>query len=396
MATRRDRAVELLIAGAGPVGLFAALVALRRGLSLELIDQSIRGFGRGYAALLHPGSLRLLDEVGVLDQVRAAGRELTGVGFHVDGAPRVGVEFRSPALAVTQAKFEDALLAALRAAGGSVTSPLQATTLHQNPQGTEVRLVRRELATLGSPAHYSEWEPVESWLVSAGFVLGADGYESRVRTSLGLELSEVGSTETFAMFEGPLPEDVSNSIEIGFSQGLVCSMLPLPDARARFAFQLDSGLDAEPDLALLQSLVRSRAPFFGEALTRVDWGSVIHFERRLARRFGSGRVWLAGDAAHITSPIGAQSMNLGLVEAHGFVERIAACRDGKAAPESLEQYGLSRQREWHKLLGFHVKFELEQSAPAWLGSLARKIPSVLPASGSDLKHLLSDLGLRVE
>jgi 2-polyprenyl-6-methoxyphenol hydroxylase-like FAD-dependent oxidoreductase len=256
--------------------------------------------------------------------------------------------------------------------------------------------VRRELATLGSPAHYSEWEPVESWLVNAQFVLGADGYESRVRTALGLELTDVGNTETFAMFEGPLPEDVPNSIEIGFSEGLVCSMVPLPDARARFAFQLDSGLDAEPDLELLRSLVRDRAPFLGEALSRVDWSTVIHFERRLARRFGSGRVWLAGDAAHVTSPIGAQSMNLGFVEANGFVERIAACRDGKASPDSLEHYGLAQQREWHKLLGFNVKFELEPNAPVWLGELARKIPSVLPASGTDLKRLLRGIGLRME
>jgi 2-polyprenyl-6-methoxyphenol hydroxylase-like FAD-dependent oxidoreductase len=373
----------------------AATTALQRGLTTELIDQSSRGFGPGHAALLHAGSLRLLSELGVVPRLREQGRALRGIGLHVDGAPRLRLQLASPALALSQSRLEEALLAAFRAAGGRVHAPIQATTMQQSADQVKVRVVRRELVTLGSPAHYSEWEPVESSTVNAGFVLGADGYDSRVRTALGLELMDVGKTETFAVFEAPLAGDPGSDIEIGFADGLVCSFMPLTGSRARFAFQLDSGLDQEPDVTRLRELVRVRAPFLDHAIEHVDFGSVIQFERRLVRRFGSRRMWLAGDAAHVTSPIGAQSMNLGLSEAHGFVEQFAACCQGQIRPETLDAYALARQREWHKLLGFHVKFELSPAAPTWLGSLARKISPVLPASGNDLRSLLGQLGLSV-
>ena len=395
MTTLADRSVELLIVGAGPVGLLAGTAALQRGLEIELIDQTSRGFGLGYATLLHPGSLRLLSEVGVLERVRAHGREIRGIGLHVEGAPRRRLELPSPALAVPQVRFEEALLAQFRAAGGRVHAPVQATTLQQSADDVKVRVVRRELVTLGSPAHYSEWQPVESSTVTAKFVLGADGYDSRVRSALGLELMEVGKTEMFAMFEVPLASDPGSDIELGFSDGLACAFVPLSGSRARLAFQLDSGLDQEADVARLRELVRTRAPFVKHAIEHVDFGSVIQFERRLVRRFGSGRVFLAGDAAHVTSPLGGQSMNLGLCEAHGFVEQMAACCRDRSHFELLEAYAHTRQREWHKLLGFHVKLELSPSAPSWLGSLARRISPVLPASGDDLRSLLEQLGLSV-
>jgi 2-polyprenyl-6-methoxyphenol hydroxylase-like FAD-dependent oxidoreductase len=80
----------------------------------------------------------------------------------------------------------------------------------------------------------------------------------------------------------------------------------------------------------LCALLAQRAPWYRRAVERVDWGRVVRFERRLARRFGESRVWLAGDAAHGTSPLGAQSMNAGLSEAHDLVRGIAARADPSA------------------------------------------------------------------
>jgi 2-polyprenyl-6-methoxyphenol hydroxylase-like FAD-dependent oxidoreductase len=258
-----------------------------------------------------------------------------------------------------------------------------------------VRVVRRELVTLGSPAAYSDWEPVDSSIVHADFVIGADGYDSRVRAALGIELAKLGETETFAMFEIPSHGDASPDIEIGFSSGLASAVVPLAGDRARLGFQIDSALDAEPDAARLHELLTARTPWFQDGMKQVDWSSVIHFERRLVRRFGVGRVWLAGDAAHVTSPFGAQSMNLGLSEASDVVQRMAACLNGKAGLEALTAYGSEHLREWHKLLGYNVQFDLLSNAPPWLAAHARRIASALPASGSDLKSLFHQIGLAV-
>ena len=121
----------------------------------------------------------------------------------------------------------------------------------------------------------------------------------------------------------------------------------------------------------------------------------MHFERRLARSFGSGRVWLAGDAAHVTSPFGGQSMNGGLFEVHDLTSRIAACSNGQCGTDDLEHYGRAGRREWHKLLGVNVTFNLLPHAGAWLAPHARRILPALPASGRDLDRRHADLGLCV-
>jgi pentachlorophenol monooxygenase len=359
------------------------------------VDQTFRGFGRGYATLLHPESVRLFERLGIADKLRAAGHEVSGIGIRANDAPRVELRLPSPALAVPQSVLEETLLGALRHEDVEILAPCEASAIQQGPSKVTARLVRRELVTLGSPADYSDWEPVSSSTVSADFVIGADGYESRVRAALGIEHAKLGETESFAMFEVPSHGDASPDMEIAFSDGLASAVVPLVGERARVGFQIDSALDVDPDPARLHELLAARAPWFTDGTQRVDWSTVIHFERRLVRRFGAGRVWLAGDAAHVTSPFGAQSMNLGIAEACDLVRRIAACVEGKVGLEGLNEYGSERLREWHKLLGYNVKFELLPNAPAWLAAHARRIAPTLPASGADLKSLLSQLGLAI-
>ncbi len=390
-----DRSVQLLVVGAGPVGLVAALAAVRRGLAVEIIDQTYRGFGRGYAALLHPSSVRLLDELGVGPKLRELGHELSSVTVRVPSEQPLALELSSPALSIGQSTLEELLLAALRAEGVAVHAPVEASTIQQDASGVRVSVVRKELVTLGSPGAYSEWEPVDAATIQADFVIGADGYASKVRKALGVETTTLGGTQGFAMFEVPKPVG-GGGIELGFADELGSIELPLPGERARLGFQLGTGLDLEPDARRLEQLLASQAPWFQDDVTRIDWSAVMHFERRLARRFGGGRVWLAGDAAHVTSPFGAQSMNLGLSEGAELVELMAACVGGASSPSALERHGNDCQREWHKLFGVHVRYDLLPHAPRWVGKLAREIGPALPASGADLTSLFEQLGLELD
>ena len=388
------QSVQLLVVGAGPVGLFGALCAARRGVEVMVLDQSWQGFGRGYATILHPRSLRLLGEVGLADELFSAGRRIDRVAFHVDRTLVETVELPSPALAIAQSTLEEALLSALRAEGVKPQAPQQATTIEQDDDGVSVRVMRRELVRLGSPVDYSEWQPVESSVVRADFVLGADGYDSRVRAALGINAVTVGGTESFAIFEFPTSAE-ADEIDLCFAHGVASAMVPLPGGRARWAFQIASELDGTPDVERLRTLLSERAPWYRDGTRSIDWGTVIHFERRLVRTFGKGRVWLAGDAAHVTSPFGGQSMNGGLFEAHDFAHRIADCLAGHRKLDTLEHYGHERRREWHKLLGVNVSFDLLPHAPPWLAPHARRIVPAFPASGRDLERPLEHLGLRV-
>jgi 2-polyprenyl-6-methoxyphenol hydroxylase-like FAD-dependent oxidoreductase len=387
--------VQTLVVGAGPVGLFAALCAARRGLQVLLLDQSWRDYAPGHATLLHPSSLALLEEGGLAEALKAKGRLVERLDVHIDGGQVHTVTLPSPALAVAQSLLEEALLEALRKQNVELRAAHQATTIDQHDERVEVRVMRRELIALGSQAFGSEWEPVESSIIHADFVIGADGYDSRVRSALGIEVVDLGNTETFTMFELPTQQASDAAAQLCFNDELGSMMVPLAGERARWAFQINDKLDRTADLARFHELLAEREPGREARAERVDWGTVIQFERRLARRFGKRRAWLVGDAAHVTSPLGGHSMNVGLLEARDLVQRIADCVESSSGLTALERYGSERGREWHKLLGLNVRFDLLPHAPPWLATHARRVVPALPASGAELTQLLSGLGLRL-
>jgi 2-polyprenyl-6-methoxyphenol hydroxylase-like FAD-dependent oxidoreductase len=387
--------VQLLVVGAGPVGLFAALTASRLGIRVRVIDQVWRGYAPGHATLLHASSLELLEEAGIASRMRAAGHEVRELSVHVGDAPVLELELPAPVLAVPQGILEEALVTAIRRENVELLTPYQAVTIEQESSHVDVRVLRRALVTLGSPAHYSEWEPLDSSVIRASFVIGADGYESRVRAALGIEPVGMGSTETFAVFEaeGDAPQ-AESTMHLCFDDESSGVMLPLADGRKRWAFQVRDALDAEPDLGRLRSLQSQRAPWCTDTPDTVSWGSVIQFERRLVRQLGKHRVWLAGDAAHVTSPLGNQSMNAGLVEAHELAHCVARAVDSPRGLAELEDCGTERVREWHKLFGVNVGFETLPHAPKWLAKYARRLVPTLPVSSVDAT-LFERLGLRL-
>jgi 3-(3-hydroxy-phenyl)propionate hydroxylase len=387
-------AVELLVVGAGPVGLFAGLCAARRGLDVLVVDHVSRNFSTGHAALLHAEALELLDDAALVARLRAMGNPVESVTIHIEENVVARVALPVAALAIPQSSLEDALRDELGKHGVKIRAPLQMTSLRQETNHVEVQVTRRELVTLGSPADYSEWESIEASSIRASFVIGADGYDSRTRRAIGIENIQLGHTESFAMFEFP-HAGPGRDAHLCYASGLSGVMLPLPGDRVRWGFQLADGLDEPADLGRLRGLLSRRAPWFEDGTEIVDWGTVTQFERRLARRFGKGRVWLAGDAAHITSPLGGHSMNVGLLEVHDLVNRISEASELGGGSAPLERYEIERQREWHKLLGVNVAFQLLPHAPPWLAAHARRVVPALPASGKDLSEMLHELGLEL-
>ena len=383
---------QVLIVGGGPVGLFAALSAARRGLEVTLVEQNFRGHARGHATTLHPSSLRLMAELGLSRQLLAEGHALDSVQLYVDGNPALNLALPQPALSLGQAALEEILLNALRLERVRILAPCEVSSLEQGPEFVRMSVARRELLTLGSTANCNESQPVDTSVVEARFVIGADGYESFVRSALGVDNLHAGPTETFALFEGP-GFGAGSSLELALDADFVSAIFPLVERRTRWGFQLGSELSREPDLEFLSSLLAQRAPWLTGKPERVDWSIVTHFERRYARRFGSRRTWLAGDAAHVTSPFGGQSMNGGLLEVHGLVERMAACIFEQKSLATLEQWAAEREREWHRLLGVQAQIEARPGTPTWLRDGAPRLLPALPVSDRDLHQLLEEMGL---
>ena len=143
----------------------------------------------------------------------------------------------------------------------------------------------------------------------------------------------------------------------------------------------------------LEQLIAARAPWCTARPTRIYWSTLGRFERRLARSFGNGGVWLAGDAAHQAAPVGVHSMNSGLVEARELAGRISRILHANASPSLLHGFATQTHEAWQRLLGDGEKARALPAADPWVRANRARILACVPASGDDLELLLGQIGL---
>ena len=331
----------VLVVGAGPVGLLLAARLLALGIPTRIVER--RGEpGRGSRAIgVHPPGLAALASVGADRAVRAAGvRIVEGRAFGVSGTLGVltfGPD--TPLLAVPQASSEVALEEALRAHGGAVE---RGVTLTDLAPGGGASLE----ATLLSPQGLST--------VRAGLVIGCDGRDSRVRELAGIARRGGPYPDRYLMADLPDDGDLGPRAEIRLHRDGLMESFPLPDAWRRVVVRVDEapsqaeGGSGQVDAALARRVCELAAERGGGHFdpSRARMTSAFGIERWLARRFTVGRVVLAGDAAHVVSPIGGQGMNLGWLDAVALAEAVARgeSRGTAALAIELASYGERRRR----------------------------------------------------
>jgi 2-polyprenyl-6-methoxyphenol hydroxylase-like FAD-dependent oxidoreductase len=255
--------------------------------------------------------------------------------------------------------------------------------------------VSTEAVSSETPAHGAH-ESVGAPRVArrAEYVIAADGYHSLCREAAGIELIDLNQSEAFVMFEFEADlGEFEHEAHLVVRGDDVSAFWPLGPQLGRWTFQIREHLDELPSSELLTELLQQRAPWFRPRPEQLAWSSTAHFERRIARRFGAGRVWLAGDAAHVTSPLGFQNMNRGFVEASELASVINGTLQGEpAAAGGFERLERAQQLEWRRLLGLGVRVVSEGHLSALEGA---RLVACLPASGRDLEALLGQLDLRI-
>jgi 2-polyprenyl-6-methoxyphenol hydroxylase-like FAD-dependent oxidoreductase len=382
---------DVLVVGAGPVGMFTALCLAERGVHVRIVDQYARSTLHSYALALHPHSLRLLDERGLAAELIQVGQKLQDIAVHhsggtatIDFAPLGGDH--PYVLVVSQVLLEAALERRLGQAGVTVAWGHQALTFEAGPAGVTALVAAVSAERPGAD--------LETGRIHATFLVGADGEDSMIRRVIGFPRDGLGDPIDLALmeFETPLAEPRRLHLVLGSATTDV--LWPLGSERGRWGVDL-AGHAEGVDVTGVRERVRARAPWFGDAFGAVHWLTVVRFRRALARRFGRGPVWLVGDAARFGSPIGVQSMNVGLREAHDLARRIAAIlREGRS-PKLLDYYNEDRQREWKMLLGIKDRVGTLAGAAPWARAVAGRLVASLPASGHDLNVLLEQVGLRL-
>ena len=202
-----------------------------------------------------------------------------------------------------------------------------------------------------------------------------------------------GGLESFAVFEFEMTEDPGDAARVYLHDHGTDVFWPMKDGRCRWNFHVDSvGEDRVPSLEELHRLLKTRAPGF-PLPEKLYWSSFVMFDRRVAESYGRGRIRLAGDAAHLTGPVGAQSMNVGLDEACDLAERLAGIIRDDAPSELLDTYGEARRADWLDILGETGAPKPGAECSEWVASRAGGILPCVPASGADLDALLGQLGL---
>jgi len=394
------RETDVLIVGAGPVGLFTALSLVEQGVSVAILDKHWRTHSHSYALALHPDSLRLLDDLGLAQELIEHGHVVQRVGVYEGTDHRIDVELSKLTskfpyvVVVPQSSLEWALEARLQKRGVNVLWNHEVTDFHVTGDCVTANVTRFEKQSLGYPVARTEWVVAAESQMTASQIVGADGYHSRVRRQLDIECPTFGETQLFSVTEFSARVNVAREARVVIDSNSTSVLWPLMEGRFRWSFQIDDLSQHAPTVERLTELARERAPWFAAEAPSIVWSSTVRFERRQATQFARPNVWLAGDAAHLTGPVGVQSMNVGLREGGDVARRITEILRGGESRRSIDGYNSERAREWGLLLGREGELTSSRDADDWLSTHRHEILSCMPASGRDLEQLLDQIGLK--
>lgn len=408
---------EVIVVGAGPVGLVTALSLAKRGVRVEIIDEAWAEGSQAYALALHPRSLTLLDELDVLEPVLEMAYRVDQIGLYGEGERRAALSLstldcKHPFVAVLrQDRLEALLMKKLASHHVKVQWSHRLRTLEPHADHVEIEIDRLGKESLGYAIAHTEWVIESSKKHKVPFVIGCDGHHSLVRRRMEADFPEVAPAQHFAVFECKTDFDFGGELRLMLNASNANVVWPMPGKHCRFSFELpdyggppdgrfksrimvEMGADRYPVLEedRMQALLAERAPWFDGQIEDVYWRLVVRFERRIASSFGSGRVWLAGDAGHMASPVGIQSMNVGLREGCTLADTIADVLKGDADASALSAYGAARQTEWQALQGLDGRDLSRGHIDPWLTQHAAEIRGGLPVSGPELDTLMRKLG----
>ncbi|WP_329257833.1 FAD-dependent oxidoreductase [Streptomyces pseudovenezuelae] len=343
--------LDVLIIGAGPTGTALAVDLARRGLDIRIVNKSEHAFDGSRAKGIQPRTLEVLEDLEALDAVLAGGCTYPLVGIHVGplAAPWRMMRNRKPSADVPypntwlipQYSTDRALHDRLEQLGRHVEFGTELTELAQDTD-----LVT---ATVAGPDGIEE--------ITARYVVGADGGSSAVRKQLGIGFT--GSTDEQDRMI------IVDAVTTGLSRdrwhmwprtgGRFTGACPLPGSDL-FQWMIRLDTDEEPmlDEAGLNERIRSATGNPRITLSDIRWTSVFRPNIRLAESYGQGRVFIAGDAAHVHPPAGAQGLNTGIQDAYNLGWKLAQVLAG-ADPALLDTYEAERMPIAAAVLGLSTK-----------------------------------------
>jgi 3-(3-hydroxy-phenyl)propionate hydroxylase len=338
--------VEVLIVGAGPAGLTAALLLASYGLSTLVVEQNTTTSSHPKAVAVDDEFMRALDRIGVAERLKGHTSPPFGIRFLSPfGHPIVKVPgFVTPngfgnRNAVSQPVLEKILLEAGRDAGVAFQFGTKLAKLSQNKDGVDV--------TVETDDGRSEF--------GAAFVIGCDGARSTVRQLLDIEFEGARINQPHLVIDLAEFPDQSPYSRFFCHPKRPLNSIPAPYGGRRVEFMLMPGDDPEKIIEpeSIEGLFEHCTPYEKQEL-KIIRAAVYTFSQRIAGRFQVGRVFLAGDAAHTMPPFGAQGMNSGARDVSNLCWKLNAVLREGAAVSSLSSYEAERRPHVKSIVRYSV------------------------------------------
>lgn len=342
------KAPDVLIIGAGPAGLTAAAEAIRHGLSVRIIDQNESRSIYSKALVVHSRSLEIFQDMGFAANVINSGRKFHALNFYTANKTLARIVFEDLDwgdavfpywLSIPQSETERCLEDHLNELGGHVERDTELVYLEQFSDHVRVTLEHAQ-------------DTVET--VDVPWVVGCDGARSLTRKLIGLELIGKADDDVFILGDVKVEWNIPDNEGSNFlSPDGIVLIVPMPGAhRYRIICHMPGlALNDRPEvtLELLQNIVDHRIAFPIE-LSDLTWSSIFSSKHFVVSQHRQGRVFMAGDAAHLHSPVGGQGLNSGVQDAYNLIWKLALVQLGQALPRLLDSYTMERHKTAESLI----------------------------------------------
>ena len=340
--TAPTQSPDVLVVGAGPTGLTAALAAAQAGLRVRIIDQRLERAKYSKALVTHARTMEIFASLGIADEVLAAASQLEALNlrgsFGVHGRIVLDkLDWGDTAyphwLIIPQYQVENILETAL----GHHDICIE--------WGTDFQELEQSSTSVTSTVTHDD----QSHTITSSWVIGADGGHSAVRGAIDAVLNRDDSGATFVLADAYTTAHLPDrEVQLILSPVGLLLLIPMPThALWRIVAHMPYASDRSPEPItpeMLDGLLASRARIHFGAHD-IEWTSRFSPTYGVASPLRSGRVFLAGDAAHVHSPVGGQGMNFGVHDAHNLVWKLAAAQqlEPKLADKLLDSYQAERR-----------------------------------------------------
>ncbi|WP_324676301.1 FAD-dependent monooxygenase [Hymenobacter sp. GOD-10R] len=334
----------VLIIGAGPTGMTAAMELARFGVPVRLIDKMPTPSTTSRALAVQARTLELLEQRGLTQQMLQVGNRGTAATLYSDSKRLGRIELANiPSrynyiLLISQAETERLLREHLAQQGVVIERGTELVAFSQIESASNLGKNAGVRTVLRNQAGQLEE-------LDAAYAISAEGAHSLMRRTLNLEFKGKSLPQRYAVADLYLDSDLpDNELSIFLTSHGFLAVFPMGNRHFRFiASDTDQQADAtsEPTLAELQRLYDTIAHRPGQ-LHDLTWSSRFYINSRMLDTLRERRIFFGGDSAHIHSPAGGQGMNTGIQDMIDLGWKLALVWHGKAAPELLDTYAEER------------------------------------------------------